>query len=227
MSEELLSVAEQIRCENLRNKVKELIRDPPFEIKFPALPLAKCPAGVYQHHSYIGGLVEHTLCVVKLTTLLCDIVEEVYGGNINKDYVIAGALLHDIMKVYCYEQRPDNRFRTSKLGGQIDHLTLLVAELYKREFPLELLHIIASHHGESGQTKPRTVEALIVSIADMADSDLNNKILRGAEYILRRTGVRDTKLTSAFEALRVLEVKTSKGWKGIQELFGQISDPKI
>ncbi len=226
MSEELLSAADKIMDQSLRLKVKDIIRDPPCDIGAPALSLSVCPAGAYQHHCYPGGLVEHTLCVVKLSLELSDIIEEVYEGKVNRDYVIAGALLHDVMKVYCYEENSDGGFSTSDFGGMIDHLSLLVAELYRRDFPMELIHIVASHHGDVGPTKPKTVEALVVAVADLADSELNNKLLRGAEYLLRRSGAKRPKLESAFDALRIVEAKKTEGWEGVHKLFVELIEPK-
>ncbi|MBD3205526.1 HDIG domain-containing protein [Candidatus Bathyarchaeota archaeon] len=226
MSEELLSIAEQISDKVLRGKVKEFLRDPPCDISASALPLSICPAGAYQHHSYRGGLVEHILCVIRLSLELTKIIEDKYGGEVNRDYVLAGALLHDIMKVYCYEDNPEGGFITSELGGMIDHLTLMVAELYKRDFPLEVIHIIASHHGDVSPTKPKTIEALIVSVADLADSELNNKLLRGAEYLLRKSGAKRPKLNSAYDAFRVVEAKRTEGWDGVHRVFEELLEPK-
>jgi 7,8-dihydroneopterin 2',3'-cyclic phosphate phosphodiesterase len=164
--------------------------------------------------------------VVKLSLELGDIIEDVYGGKVNRDYIIAGALLHDVMKVYCYEENSSGGFNTSEFGGMIDHLSLLVAELYRRDFPLDLIHIVASHHGDVGPTKPKTVEALIVAVADLADSELNNKLLRGAEYLLRRSGAKRPKLASAYDALRVVEAKKAEGWEGVQRLLGELIETK-
>lgn len=226
MSEELLSAADLIVDQGLRRKVRDLLGDPPCNVDAPALPISLCPAGAYQHHCYPGGLVEHTLCVVRLALELSDIIEEVYGGRVNRDHIVAGALLHDVMKVYCYEENSNGGFSSSDFGGMIDHLSLLIAELYQRDFPLELIHIVASHHGDVGPTKPKTVEALIVAVADLADSELNNKLLRGAEYLLRRSGAKKPKLESAFDALRIVEAKKSEGWEGVRRLFVELLESK-
>jgi hypothetical protein len=69
-----------------------------------------------------------------------------------------------------------------------------------------------------GPTKPKTLEALIVSVADQADSDLNGKLLRAAEYLLRRSGESRPQLSSALEALKVVTAKSKEGWPGVQRL---------
>ena len=217
--EKLVELAEQIADDELRGIVLGFLRDPPSDLDAPALPIGVCPAGAYQHHCYSGGLVEHTLSVVRLCMSLCDIVEELYGGSVDRDLVLAGAILHDVMKVYCYEETGDGRYRTSEFGGLVDHLSLMIAEMHRRGLPMGLVHVIAGHHGDAGATKPKTVEALIVSVADQADSDLNSKLLRAAEYLLRRSGVSKPSLGSAKEALDVVQVKSHEGWEGLQRML--------
>jgi 7,8-dihydroneopterin 2',3'-cyclic phosphate phosphodiesterase len=217
--EKLVELAGLIADDGLREKVLAFLRDPPTDLDQPALPVGVCPAGAYQHHSYRGGLVEHTVSVVRLCGSLCDVVEEQYGGRVDRDLVLAGAILHDIMKVYCYEETGGGGFRTSEFGGLVDHLSLMIAEMYRRGLPIDLVHVIAGHHGDAGPTKPKTLEALIVSVADQADSDLNGKLLRAAEYLLRRSGVSRPSLGSAKEALDVVQVKSQEGWEGLQRML--------
>ncbi len=215
----LMEMVEKITDEELRGMVKEFLRDPPSELDSPALPLEVCPAGAFHHHSYSGGLLQHTLCVAQLSLGLCDLIEEAYGGEVDRDLVVAGAVLHDIMKVYCYEENGSGGFRTSEYGGMVDHLTLIVAELYKRGYPEDLIHVVASHHGDVGPTKPKTLEALIVSVADLADSDLNGKLLRAAEYLLRRSGDHRPRLKSSEEALDIVLTKRREGWDGVNRIM--------
>ncbi len=218
MFDEIHGLVDLIENRELREKVKGFLKNPPSDIDAPALPLEVCPAGAYQHHSYNGGLLQHTVGVTKLALTLSDLVESLYGGTVERDTVLAGAILHDVMKCYCYEERGEGGFRTSDFGGKVDHLTLMVGEMMKREFPLDIVHVVASHHGDVGPTKPKTVEALIVSVADLADSDLNGKLLRAAEYLLRRTGAYRPKLSSSKEALDVVTTKDREGWEGLRRL---------
>ena len=206
MMDELLAMAEMIEDEGLRGKVLEMLEVPDVDLEGEKLPFDVCPGGAYVHHAYEGGLVQHTLAVTRLCASLCDLVEGVYGGRVDRDTVIAGALIHDVMK--CYQYVRDGRgFRTSPLGERVDHLTLVVAELYRRGFPLEVVHVVASHHGDQSPVKPKTLEALIVSIADFADSELSRKSLRAAEYLVREVAGGRPRLGSSEEALELLRVK--------------------
>ncbi len=218
MLDEIFEHVNMIKNKDLQQKVAGLLKDPPSTIDAPSLSLEVCPAGAYQHHSYPGGLLQHTLGVTRLALTLTDMMETLYGGTVDRDTVLAGAILHDVMKCYCYEEREGGGFRTSDYGGRIDHLSLIVAELMKHDFPLSIVHVVASHHGDVGATKPKTVEALIVSVADLADSDLNGKLLRASEYLLRRTGVNRPHLSSSMEALNIVTTKEREGGEGLHKL---------
>jgi 7,8-dihydroneopterin 2',3'-cyclic phosphate phosphodiesterase len=152
---------------------------------------------------------------------ICDLIDENYGGEVNRDMVLAGAILHDIMKCYCYTYRANGGFQTSELGEKLDHLTLMVSELYKRDFPIDIIHIVASHHGDVSPTKPRTMEALIVSVADQADSELNGKILRAAEYLLKRSGESRLRVNSSKEAICIIKAKSRGGWEELEQLINR------
>jgi len=217
MVDELLAMAEMIGDEGLRGMVLEMLEVPDVDLEGEKLPFDVCPGGAYVHHAYEGGLVQHTLAVTRLCATLCDLVEGVYGGSVDRDVVIAGALIHDVMKCYQYV-RDGGGFRTSPLGERVDYLTLLVAELYRRGFPLEVVHVVASHHGDQSPVKPKTLEALIVSIADFADSELSRKSLRAAEYLLREVAGGRPRVGSSGEALELLRVKASEGWDGVRRL---------
>jgi 7,8-dihydroneopterin 2',3'-cyclic phosphate phosphodiesterase len=216
--DEVLGFLDLIEDEVLREKTREFFVDPPAGFDAPCLPLVVCPGGAFQHHSYRGGLLEHTVSVVRVSLTLCDVVEEYYGGVVDRDCVVSGALLHDVMKCYCYEESGDGGFRTSDFGGRVDHLSLMVGEMIGRGFPWGVVHVVASHHGDAGATKPKSLEALIVAMADLVDSEFNGKLLRAAEYLLRRVGEGRSRVGSGGEAVEVVAVKDREGWNGLRRL---------
>lgn len=213
--EELYKLAAKINDEGLREKVTSLLKDPDIELEGAMLGFEEAPGGAYVHHAYQGGLVEHTVAMTHICVTMCDLVEKIYGGEIDRDVVLAGALVHDAMKCYAYSRVDGGFFRTSPLGERVDHLTLLVSELLKRGFPLEVVHVVASHHGEQSPVKPKTLEALIVSIADLADSEFSRKALRAAEHLVRETTGRRKRFRSSKEALELLNMKAREGWDGV------------
>lgn len=218
MMVEVEELVAKIRDRKLRRMVGDLLREPDIDIDGDRLPLDECPAGARIHHSYKGGLLHHTVSTARLALTLCDLVEEVYGGEVDRDLVLAGALLHDVMKCHVYTPSGGGGFTTSPLGERIDHLTLLVAEMLRRGFPIEVVHVVASHHGDQSPVRPKTLEALIVSIADYADSELSRRVLRAAEYLLRRATGEGARGLSSREALEVVRTKAREGWEGVRRL---------
>lgn len=216
----------RIRDKELREKVRELLKNPEVRFEGECLAFEECPGGSYVHHSYRGGLLQHTLAVARIALLLCDLVEEVYGGSVDRDTVLASVLLHDLMK--CYVYRVDGeRFSSTPLGERIDHLTLLVAEMYRRDFPLKVIHAVAAHHGDNSPMHPRTLEALIVYMADFTDAELSRRVLRAAEGLVRRAGGEIRGRLSAEEALRIVKTKEKEGWEGLRRLLMGLKEEDI
>lgn len=214
--EELLRYADMIKDPELREKVKAILREQKVLLTGQPFSLEESPGGRSHHHAYPGGLVQHTLATTRLALALCDLVEQVYGGEVNRDVVIAAALLHDIMKAPCYAERENGTYMLSPLGERLDHVTLAVEELARRGFPLEVLHAVAAHHAEHGPISPKTIEALIVHIADQADSKLNGEVLRAARFLLREaTGQEPARLTHE-HAFRIVVIKAREGWDGVR-----------
>jgi 3'-5' exoribonuclease len=129
------------------------------------------------HHSYMGGLLEHILSV----TEICEFMSHRYK-YINRDILIAGALLHDIGKLYELSPMPQNEYTDDgqMLGHIIIGVEMVAVETRKIEgFPHELAslikHLIISHHGEFefGSPKlPSTLEAILLHYADNMDAKL-------------------------------------------------------
>lgn len=136
------------------------------------------PAAKGMHHVYLGGLLEHSLAVAGLV----DAVVPLYQG-LNRDLLIAGALLHDVGKVR--EMKFSRSFDYSDEGKLIGHISIGVEMIHERvcqipDFPpelaMQLKHLILSHHGqyEYGSPKrPKTIEATILNYLDDLDSKIN------------------------------------------------------
>ena len=220
MNPELKRVIRKIKDETLRKKLLNFLDSLSIEINgksYVGLPLEDAPASRFYHHSYPGGLVEHILSTVKIAMALCDSVEKIYGGKVNRDLVISGVVLHDIFKPLTYEKKNNGGYRNSPLGERLDHLTLAVVELLRRDFPLDLIHIVAASHGQASPITPKTIEALICHIADEADSKMNGEVLNAAKYLIREaTGESWDKIDSR-TAFKILRLKTESGWEGLRK----------
>lgn len=216
----LKKVVNKIKDKSLRRMTLKFISDLSVTVEgklYMGLPLEEAPASKYHHHSYPGGLLEHTLSTINVAMALCDSVENIYGGKVNRDLVISGIILHDLFKALTYDRREDGTYRNSPLGERLDHLTLAASELIKRGFPADLIHIIVASHGESGPVSPKTIEALICHVADEADSKMNFEILNAARYLVREvTGESWDKMDSK-TAFKVLMLKAEGGWEGLKK----------
>lgn len=139
------------------------------------------------HHGFVGGLLEHTLSVMKL----CDYFVSVYP-YLNRDLLLCAALFHDMGKTRELSLFPANDYTDDgQLLGHIVMGVMMVEERIKAidGFPektgKELLHCILAHHGEleyGSPKKPALAEALALSLADNADAKLETmkEVMRGA-----------------------------------------------
>lgn len=214
----LKALVDKVRDKKLRKEVVELLENPTFEIngkKFSGVPLDVSPAGLSHHHCYPGGYIEHVVSTANLAIAMCKSVEKVYGGKVNRDLIIAGVLLHDIFKPTTYIVKENGSYGSSHLADYLDHLSLVTSELVRRDFPLELIHVVSAHHGDYGPIRPHTVEALICHLADLMDSRLNGKVLNAAAYLTRKAVGEELHGLTSKEAFEIVHSKSVEGWEGV------------
>ena len=225
MDKRLITLVNKIRNRNLRKKVYALLNNPTVKIggkTFSGLPIENAPASIRRHHSYPGGFIEHTLALYELCMSLSRVVRVVYGCKVDDDLVICGVLLHDVFKPATYSRTEDGGYRPSELAERVDHLTLASAELIRRGFPLDAVHVVAASHGRQyGPIGPMTLEALICHLGDSAEADLNGEVLSAARFMIRQvTGVEPSAL-SGKDAFAIVRAKTDKGWDGLKGYLSQ------
>ncbi len=174
MYERLLKVTASMSTVYLRELFDAFWADEEFVHKFKHAPAAK-----KMHHAYIGGLLEHTLSMA----LMADRIAEHYGG-IDRDLLLAGAILHDIGKITEFEYT--SKIDYSDQGRLISHIVigiqLVDVKLGKvKDFPEEqailLKHMIVSHHGSrqfGSPEPPKTIEAVLLNYIDEIDSKVNS-----------------------------------------------------
>lgn len=227
----LKRIVNRIKNKSLRNKTLELVENPSVKIgdeTYSGLSLDLSPAGLSRHHSYPGGFVEHTIATADIASSLCEIVEKVYGGKVNRDFVLAGAVLHDVFKPFIYEIRENGSYAMNSLGTYLDHINLALSEMVSRGFPLGVVHIVAAHHGgEAGPVWPRTVEALIVHLADLADSKLDGEVLRAARYLSREATGSELTLHNSKDAYEIVNAKVLGGWDGVRKTVEKIEKKRL
>jgi len=175
---ELIELANKIKDKKLRDKTIKMLENPEMsnpEIVYTAAKFDEIPAWVGLHHDYKGGQAEHTVSVAKIALDLAEHFEEDYKAKINKDFLISGALLHDIGKVFLLKKSGNGWGFT---GLTLDHAHLGAAMLFAKGFPEEVIHIVAAHGGDQGQqgANPRTLEAILVFYADIADTAIETAV---------------------------------------------------
>lgn len=142
------------------------------------------PAAKVVHHAVKHGLLQHSVEVAQYARDIClTRKKHNYDENISLSLVIAGALLHDIGKVYEYDETQNGAFDIG-VGGLLGHIILGIQIIMKAALEIgdgfnadydQLLHIVAGHHQElahGSPVTPMTPEALIVAKADQISSGL-------------------------------------------------------
>ncbi|MCR4691802.1 MAG: HD domain-containing protein [Lachnospiraceae bacterium] len=129
------------------------------------------------HHSFVGGLLEHTLSVTKL----CDYYCSAYPA-LNRDLLLAAAMLHDIGKIREITAFPENDY--SDEGNLLGHIVMGVEMISEKAGSIEnlspvtlneLKHCILAHHGEfefGSPKKPALMEAMALHMADNTDAKM-------------------------------------------------------
>jgi 3'-5' exoribonuclease len=172
MAGELIAILRGIKNPYLLALAEAFFADEDFMDLFK-----RAPAGKSIHHSFLSGLLEHTL---SLTKLILKVVENYRGVDV--DLLLIGGFLHDMGKIY--EFSFDRTVEYTDKGQLLGHLVMEVEKVSEKiraipDFPDDLAvlvkHMLVSHHGqyEFGSPKlPQTVEALILHYLD----DLDGKI---------------------------------------------------
>ena len=174
MYNEVLELIKSIQHAPLRALVEGIMTEPDRAALFKAHSAAK-----QMHHSYMGGLLEHTLNVCQI----CEFMAPRYK-HVNRDLLIAGALLHDFGKIYELSPMPMNDYTDD--GQLLGHIIIIVEMVAAQvatmpDFPHELAsllkHALLAHHGELefGSPKlPVTIEAFLLHCADNMDAKLKS-----------------------------------------------------
>ncbi|MBK7632562.1 MAG: HD domain-containing protein [Ignavibacteriales bacterium] len=172
MKKEFTSRMEKITDADLKFLMKNIFSDERFE-KYTSVP-----AGKMWHHGYISGLIEHTLEIIRICDLMCDI-----HSQINRDLLICGAMLHDFGKIEELSFEPVFEYTDKgKLLGHIVIAAMIVNDEINKlpDFPENLknnlLHLILSHQGKleyASPVVPKTLEAITLYQSDELSAKVN------------------------------------------------------
>lgn len=173
MYNELLGFIDSIENEYLKALLNSFFREDEAFIK----AFKNSSAAKSVHHSFVGGLLQHTLSV----TRLCDFFSKQYY-RLNRDLLITAAICHDIAKTKELSLYPENDYTDA--GQFLGHIVMgceMVGAAASKipGFPQTLLnelkHCILAHHGEyeyGSPKKPAIIEAVALNFADNTDAKM-------------------------------------------------------
>lgn len=170
MFDELFSIADNFTDKELKTVVTAILNDNKDKLLY-------WPAAYKLHHAVRGGLLMHTLSIVRL----CDSVVNIYPF-IDRELLLSGAILHDIAKIAEFNVGElgiaDGYTVEGNLLGHIAMGAAMVDEYSKkldisRKTSVLLQHMILSHHGDpefGAAVRPMFIEAEVLSELDLLDS---------------------------------------------------------
>ena len=173
MYTELLGFVNKIQNNWLRQAVEfYFVKDEEFIRRFKNHSAAKSV-----HHGFCGGLLEHTLSILKL----CEYYLSAYD-ILNADLLYAAAMYHDIGKTKELSAFPENDYTDDEqlhghivIGVEMFDEAVRTIPGFPPKLASELKHCILAHHGEleyGSPKKPALAEALALNLADMTDAKM-------------------------------------------------------
>jgi 3'-5' exoribonuclease len=173
MYEELLAIANTVKEPHLRRLLELFF----VENKELSKAFKKHSAAKSVHHGFVGGLLEHTLSVVRL----CEFFAKQYP-ILNRDLLVTAAMLHDIGKMKELSVFPANDYTDEGqllghiyIGTEWIHDEIAKIPGFPKKLASELKHCILAHHGEleyGSPKKPAIAEAFALHFADNMDAKM-------------------------------------------------------
>jgi 3'-5' exoribonuclease len=165
-------LGDEIAHAGLKEAVRRFLADSSVRTR-----LRELPATPDAHHSYAGGLLEHTVGVATL----CRESAQLHP-RLRSDLLLAAALLHDVGRIRELERGP--AFRPTEEGRLLGHVHLGLRLIEERAVVLEptvraeLLHAVASHHDARAA---RTAEAAVLYHANQLDATAATRPVGGGD----------------------------------------------
>lgn len=174
LMQDLRVLVSSVKKSSLQRLLRQIQGDASLMERFALAPAAKS-----MHHAYLGGLLEHSLAVATLVSRLSE-----YYGDLNRDLLVVGAILHDIGKTreFIYDLTIDYSIPGRLVGHMVLGVEIIEEKIrhlrgFSTDDALLLKHLILSHHGDpaTGTVKlPMTREALVLHFADDLDAKMNS-----------------------------------------------------
>ncbi len=168
----LESLVNSFSDDELKNVVSSMMQDNKAE-------LLTFPAAEKLHHAMMGGLLYHTLSIVRLAESVCAIYP-----SIDRELLLSGAILHDIAKIREYTVSSTGMVDGHTLEGMLlGHLVMGAEDVGRKcdELGVDpqkkflLQHMLISHHGKlefGAAVRPSFIEAEVLSQLDLFDANM-------------------------------------------------------
>jgi 3'-5' exoribonuclease len=169
----------ELACNSIKNPHLRLLIERIFVREGVREGFMKAPAAKGIHHNYIGGLLEHSLFILRTISALLPVYAHM---GFNRDMLVVGAIVHDLGKIYEYTYT--KIIDITPMGRLLGHIYLSANMVdqaasgidgFPEELKLQLLHMILGHHGqlEFGSPKlPMSKEAIFLHMLDDLDAKL-------------------------------------------------------
>ncbi len=211
-----------IKTPELRRILEELFSDADLAESFCQAPAAK-----RMHHAYIGGLLEHTVGLIRLSEAVCKLYP-----HLGRDLLVCASICHDIGKTreFAWHKPPIEYTDEGRLLGHISIGLQMVEKAIETaklnpcsKKLLALKHLVLSHHGQKefgSPVLPMTEEAVVFHMLDDLDAKLN--FLSGLKDVGDRPGWTD--FQRLFERYFYLPPKPRGGKEQGESPQGVVSD---
>ncbi len=195
----LMNEVASVKDEDLKNLTYALLRDREKDILY-------WPAAFKLHHAMRGGLLYHTLSILKLA----ETVAKIYPA-VDRDLLVCGAVVHDLCKIDEFNLNPAGLVSAYSVKGElIGHLVMGAMKIEEKakelgipeEKAMLLEHMVISHHGEpefGAAVRPMFLEAEILSLLDTLDAtifEINSAVaeVKDGEFTGRQWALDNRKL---------------------------------
>ncbi len=167
---QIMNIIASVKDEELKQLTYALVKDREKELLF-------WPAAFKLHHAIRGGLLYHTLSIIRLAEGVCRLYPAV-----DRDLLMCGIIVHDLCKIDEFQISSAGLASGYSVKGElIGHLVMgaVKIEMKAKEFGISedkamlLEHMVISHHGEpdfGAAVRPMFLEAEILSQLDTLDA---------------------------------------------------------
>lgn len=168
----IMNIISSVRDEELRHLTYALVKDREKEI-------LHWPAAFKLHHAMRGGLLYHTLSIIKMAEGICAIYPA-----IDRDLLMCGIIVHDLCKIDEFDLSPAGLVTGYSVQGElIGHLVMGAVKISQKaellgisgKTAMLLEHMVIAHHGEpdfGAAVRPMFLEAEILSQLDKLDATI-------------------------------------------------------